>query len=173
MTQPIKLSPEVLAGIAATQAQQAEDDKAGLVAATTTLPGPLKDVWEVSPSIQEGPYTVRKFTIGDFKRLAALGHRLNSFSAFSAWLDEPEPFDDDAKILDWIMTRSVEEVAATIPQGRDKILELAELEFGELSGGQLIMLMRTIVIQLAKCLEVKLQYKPAETANGEATSPPS
>jgi hypothetical protein len=171
---PVNIPPELAAKMAATVISQAEDDKAGLVAATTTLPGPLMDVWALHPDIEEGPYKIRKFTIGDFKRLAALGHKLNSFTAVGEWLSDPDPFNDDAMILNWMMTHSIEQVKETITQGRDKILKLGEEEFGELDGLKLAMIMRAIAMQLAKCLDVKLEYKAAETpANGEVSSPPS
>lgn len=169
----IKLTPELAAKIAETQAGQAADDKAGLQAATSALPGPLKDVWALQPDIKEGPYTIRRFVDGDFIRLAAFNHKLSSFSAVGEWLENPEPSGKDAWLLNWMMTRSTAAVKEAITAGPEKVIAAAEAEFSELSGMQLAMIMRAIVSQLAVYLGTRVEYKPAETAaNGEAASPP-
>ena len=170
---PIIIPESVKAGVAATIAAQAQADKAGLQAANSALPGPLKDVWALQPDIQEGPYKIRRFVDGDFIRLAAFGHKLNSFSAVAAWLETPEPSGKDAWLLNWMMTRSTAAVKEAIAAGPEKVIAAAEAEFSELSGMQLAMIMRAIVSQLAVYLGTRVEYKPAETAaNGEAASPP-
>ena len=170
----IVINEEVLKGIAETQARQAEEDKDGLKAATSALPGPLKDVWALVPDIQEGPYKIRRFVDGDFVRLAAFGHKLSSFSAVGDWLQNPEPSGKDAWLLNWMMTRSTKQVKEAITTGPEKVIAAAEEEFSELSGIQLAMIMRAVVKQLSIYLGTRVEYKPAETAaNGEVSSPPS
>ncbi len=171
---PLNIPPEIAAKMAQTQQEEARDDKAGMQAATAALPGPLRDVWALAPDITEGPYKIRRFVDGDFVRLAAFGHKLNSFSAVGAWLETPEPSGKDAWLLNWMLTRSTAEVKAFISTGGKVAVEdAAESEFSELSGMQLAMIMRAIVTQLAVYLGTRVEYKPAETAaNGEATSPP-
>ncbi len=174
MADKITLPPEVLAGIAATQAKQAADDKAGIEAATSTLPGPLKDVWALVPDIPVGPYKVRRLVDGDFVRLAAFGHKLSSFSAVAAWLETPEPSGKEAWLLNWMMTRSTQEVKAAITAGPDKVLAAAEAEFSELSGIQLAHIMRAIVEQLSIYLGTRVEYKAVEQpVDGVVSSPPS
>jgi hypothetical protein len=170
---PLNIPPEIAEKMRGTLATQAADDKAGLQAATSALPGPLKDVWALQPDIEEGPYKIRRFVDGDFIRLAAFGHKLNSFSAVGEWLEKPEPSGKDAWLLNWMMTRSTADVKLAIAAGPEKVIAAAEAEFSELSGMQLAMIMRAIVSQLAVYLGTRVEYKPAETAaNGEAASPP-
>ena len=169
---PPTIPASVQAKIVETQKQQAEDDKLGMEAATSTLPGPLKDVWALVPDIQVGPFKVRRFVDGDFIRLAAFDHKLNSFSAVSAWLENPEPSGKEAWLLNWMLTRPTKEVKEAIKSGPEKVREQAEEVFSELGGMQLALIMRAIVEQLAVYLGTRVEYKPAVEGEGDASPPP-
>lgn len=157
--------------ISATQAQQAADDALGVRAATATLPGPLLDVWAPVPDIEVGPYKVRRLVDGDFVRLAALGHKLNSFTAVSEWLTSPEPSGPEAWLLNWMMTRPVAEVKAAMTEGPAAVRAKAEAAFDDASGIQLALVMKAIVEQLAIYLGTRIEYKPNQV-EGENSSPP-
>jgi hypothetical protein len=164
---------EAQAAIGMTVKKQQADDKIGLQAATAALPGPLKDVWALVPDIQVGPFKVRRFVDGDFIRLAAFDHKLNSFTAVSAWLENPEPSGKEAWLLNWMLTRPTMEVKDAIKAGPEKVRELAENEFSELSGMQLALIMRAIVEQLATYLGTHIEYKPATEGEADASPPAS
>ncbi len=162
---------EAQAAIGKTVKEQQADDEIGLQAATAALPGPLKDVWALAPDIEVGPFIVRRFVDGDFKRLAGFNHKLSSFSAVKEWMEKWDPLGEEAWLLDWMMTRPTKEVKESIKAGPDKVRELAEDEFGELTGVQLIEVMKAITEQLAVYLGTHIEFKPAVEGEADASPP--
>jgi hypothetical protein len=172
MNPPIIIPAHIQAQIAKTQAEQAADDKIGLQAAGTTLPGPLLDIWAAVPDIIVGPFKVRRFVDGDFIRLSQLKHPLNSFSAIGAWLQDPQPSGEASWLLNWVMTHPMPEVKEKIKAGLEAVKESADTEFSELSGMQLALIMRAIVQQLSIYMGAKLEYEPVPTETAADASPP-
>ncbi len=172
---PIVIPPELQARIDATQAKQAAEDKIGLQAAGTTLPGPMADVWTVKPDIKEGPYTIRRFVDGDFIRLAQMGHPLDSFTAIGRWLENPNPSGPDAWVLNWMMTNPVSLVKEFLqgPNGVAVIRGQAEEDFSGLDGMQLAYIMRAIVKQIAVYIGGRVDYEPTPREGTDASPPPS
>lgn len=167
------ISPAIQAKIGETQRQQQQDDKAGMEAVTASLPGPLKDVWTIEPDIMVGPYKVRRFTDGDFIRLAAFDHKLRSLTAIDEWMKEFEPSGKDAWLICWMMTRSTKDVREAIKSGKEIVLQQAEEIFSELSAAQIASVLRAIVAQLFVFNGVRMEFKPATEDKGDESPPPS
>ncbi len=170
--QGITISPELAAKIAATQAQQAEADKIGTLAASAAVPGPMREVWCIVPDIKEGPFTIRRFRDGDFIRLAQLGHPLENFTAIAKWLSDPKPSGPEAWLLNWLMTTPIEEVKKEMQAGVESVRAKAEAVFSELDGYQLAHVMRGIVKQLTIYMGARVDYEPVPTSEAAASPPP-
>lgn len=130
-----------------TPSQEPQDASEGQAAAKS-LTERLRKAWVPVPNVGVGPYMVRRFVDADFKRLAQLGHPLNSISAIQAWRDNPTITGPDAYNLIWLMTRPVPQVNSVLTAGPEATKTAAEEEFSELGGLELARLTIAIGSQL-------------------------
>ena len=167
----ITVPPELMEKINQTQADQAEADKIGLQAAGAVRPGAVREAWVTVPDIKEGPFTIRRFKDGDFKRLDEMGHPLNNQKAMYEWAQNPVASGPDCWLLLWMLTRPVAVVKEKMITGKDKVLAEAEEIFSDLDGIQLAVLSGKVGIQMATYLGAQLSYEslPQE---GQPSPPP-
>jgi hypothetical protein len=172
--EPIALPPEIQAAISKTVEQQAAQDAVGLKAATTALPGPLRDVFAPAPDLKVNEqFTVRRFVDRDFVFLAALGHPLNRFTAMADGSYKFEPSGELAWQLCWLLTRPVADIKAAFKAGgAENVKELAADVFGELGIHAISKVMETIARQMTIYASAHLEYEPVST-EGENRNPPS
>ena len=162
---------EAEAKAALTQAAQAADDKAGNMALTATLPGPLLDVFSPAPDIKVGPFTVRRFVNRDFVMLSQLGHPLKRLSALADGSYNFDPSDEPAWQLCWLLTQPIE-------YAKDKMKDVAAAKedvatiFGEMTVQATTQVIKAIIRQLEVYASARVDFEPNETGGDEGKSPP-
>lgn len=169
---PLVIPPEMQEEIKTGQQRQAKDDQRGTVAAGTTLPGALREVFVAVPDIEVGPYKVRRFVDADFARLSQLGHALNSFSSMQDWMNNPTITGPEAYNIIWLMTTPVPDAKEKLRKGVDVVKGEALENFSELAGLELGMLIRAVGTQLARYMGARLDYEPIPE-EGHASPPQS
>lgn len=157
---PLAVPPEMQQQMADTAKRHAADDHFGTVAAGTTLPGALREVFVAVPDIEVGPYKIRRFVDADFARLSQLGHTLNSFTSMQNWMNNPTITGPEAYNIIWLMTTPVPDAKEMLRKGPDVVKGAALDKFSELAGLELGMLIRAVGTQLARYVGARLDYEP-------------
>lgn len=157
--------------IAETQLRQKDEDTKGMAAATSALPGPMRDVFALAPDITVGPYLVRRFVDRDFIFLTQLGHPVNRFSALADGSYKFEPTGELAWQLCWLMTQKIQDIKEKFKHGVDAVKEAAADDFGDRPIFAIDMVMRAIAKQMNIYGSAHLEYEPS--VEGEQSPPPS
>jgi hypothetical protein len=159
--------------IAETVARQDMEDKVGMMAATTPLPGPLADAFAPQPDIVIGPFKVRPFYDADFEFLSWLEHPLHRFMLKGEGEDFV-PRGPMAWELCWLMTRPIEEVEKIFAAGgRKAVSEAARGVMGRLQIAALTALCDAAIRQMTVYWSPVLKYGAAtEKKEGEVAQEP-
>lgn len=174
MSEPkIVIPPHIQAAIAKTIEGQKAEDAIGLAAATTALPGALRDVWTPAPDISVGKYSVRRFVDRDFMHLSFFGHPLNRFTALADGSYKFEPSGELAWQLCWLLTRPNADVKSAFKIGVENAKNLADAEFGEFGIFALAEIMGAIAKQMEIYASAHLDMKPNNPEGKDDASPPS
>lgn len=166
-----KITPDLQAKIASTQAEQRKADEIGGQAATEALPGPLRQAFSSVPAIVVGPFSVRRFVDGDFITLSEIGHPLSSFERAMNGSYKGEPVGEHAWQICWLMTRPRADVRAAMKNGAAFAKEEAAKLFGdEFTPIELAEIMQAIIKQMLIYSGAHLQLE--QKTEGENSSPP-
>lgn len=152
-------------------------------AASTAMPGPLKDAFAISPNITVGPYSIRPFYDIDYEFLEMLNHPLDRMfkDVMEGKVDKdgmPEtkflPRGLPAWQAFWMMTRPVDDTEALLATGAEGIKELNQLaraEFGRLQTKALGPLFEAVMQQVALSNSTAVRYDYEKEGEKTAENP--